>query len=478
MQKLSGMILDPFDDAEGRVMRALYPRYEDVPSFVKTAMTVSQEELQALPDDVFALVLRQGDVTLRKYACVDTGNTALNVGYFLATFDKLPVEAVKVAAHSLITACGWYDIDPPEALKKLSTGLLPTVGRQRVWKDSEGTLYGSDGSSWDLQKTADVIGTMDMPTQAPMDSVVRKKPALSVAKTAEEGIAHLVDTDKKTEGDDDTVLEQTFGITAKNPAKEPQVTAVLRPHVDVTDKEPPKLVSEKTARYYALPYAQRYPLDTHAQVKAASAYFDAYVRLMAPEDRHTFAVNLVKRAEPLSIGLSKTAMQYGQTAYAPAEHIEACIEGRVQLLQPHVDGFTEAEKTASQHAIGLYQELFHSRALLTPPVFARTLSEIDKLAGLDEFWDQDVVDPFLSTFYKTAEQDDSSDALIVGNEYMRLTDLKALAANKPATLRKRFSEELVTAFQKDPVGIFESLPLDQRLVLMRIANGATETRMA
>jgi hypothetical protein len=56
--------------------------------------------------------------------------------------------------------------------------------------------------------------------------------------------------------------------------------------------------------------------------------------------------------------------------------------------------------------------------------------------------------------------------------------LKALAANKPATLRKRFSEELVTAFQKDPVGIFESLPLDQRLVLMRIANGATETRMA
>ena len=478
MEKLSGLVLDVYDDVGGHVMKGMYPELREVPEIVKTAMSLSQDQLRALPDDVFALVLHQGGQTLRKYACVDAGNTAAHVAYFMATYDKLPEVAVKTAAANLITACGWYDVEPPEELKKLSTGENLTIGRQRVWRDANGT-YGHDPQSWDLHKTADVTGTADMPAQfGKNDVVAKKKPALSVAKTAEEkrkDVGRLVATGAYDKDGSDTLLAQAFGfVDEKAPEQMPQISekGLINPHVDVTDKEPPKLIEEKKASYYALPYAERYPLDDYRQVKTASAYFNEYYRMMPPDDRHTFAVHLLERAPPLGIQVSEEALNYGSTKYASAEHVEACVLHRMQLLEPH------AEKTASVHCIGVYKELLAQRTALPPATFARTLGEIDKLAGLDEFWDQDVIDPFASTFAKTAEQDDTSDTLVVGNEYMRVKDLKNLAANKPQILRRRFSEELVTEFQKDPVAIFESLPMDQKIVLMRIANDVNDSHLA
>lgn len=475
MEKISGLVLDMFDDDTGRVMKSLYANPEELPDVVKTAATLTRDQVELLPDDVFALVLRQGDMTLRKYACVDAGNTALHIAYFLVNHDKLPVEAIKTAASNLITACEWYDIDPPDELKKLSTGNLMTIGRQRIWKDPDGTTYGSDGTSWDIQKTAEVNGTADMPYQFGKNELASKKRTqLSVPKTAAD-MDHLVDTD--ADGDKDTILQQAFGISEENPESLPQVKKTLNPVVDVTDKEPPQLITEKGASYYALPHMRRYPLDSYAQVKAASAYFDQYHRMMEPEDRHTYAVNLVRRAVPMDIALSKEASAYGQTTYASEAHIDLCVGHRVNLLAPLADHDDVQTKTAACHAAGLYLELVGSRDRLSPATFARTLCEIDKIAGLDEYWDQDVVDPFLSTFSKEAA-DDSLDALVVGNEYMKASDLKSFVATKAGVLRHKFSEDFIEEFQADPVGIFESLPMDQKLVLMRMVNGATETRMS
>jgi hypothetical protein len=126
MEKLSGLVLDPTDDYNGAVLRSIFPTRESVPELIKSA---SSEFLDAgrraqLPDDLFALVLRHGDVSLRKYACVDAGHTALSVEYFLKTGHKLPEEAQKVAAKNLCTACSWYDIEPPEELQKIALGLV------------------------------------------------------------------------------------------------------------------------------------------------------------------------------------------------------------------------------------------------------------------------------------------------------------------------------------------------------------------
>ena len=124
MEKLSGLVLDVYDDPSGDVFRSIFPTKENVPELLKQAHFITPEERQELPDRVFSLVLHNDGEVLRKYACTDGGNTALSVEYFLKTASKLPQEAQKVAAENLVEACGWYGIDPPEQLQKIAIGLM------------------------------------------------------------------------------------------------------------------------------------------------------------------------------------------------------------------------------------------------------------------------------------------------------------------------------------------------------------------
>ena len=123
MRKFAGLILDIYDDVGGDTFREIYPTEEEVPLRVKEARSLKRDERQQLPDTAFALVLMNGPETLRKFACVDEGNTDLSVQYFLQTGYRLPAEAQKVAAKSLVTACGWYDLAVPEEVTKVALGL-------------------------------------------------------------------------------------------------------------------------------------------------------------------------------------------------------------------------------------------------------------------------------------------------------------------------------------------------------------------
>lgn len=120
MEKISGLVLDMFDDPAGEILKQVFPTYDSMPEVVKTAMPLSSVDRAHLPDDVYALVLHNDGVVLRKYACVDEGNTCLSVEYFLKTAHRLPEEAQKVAASNLITACSWYNVDPPAELQKIA----------------------------------------------------------------------------------------------------------------------------------------------------------------------------------------------------------------------------------------------------------------------------------------------------------------------------------------------------------------------
>jgi hypothetical protein len=137
MEKLSGLVIDAGDDYNGAVLRSIFPTQESVPDLIKNAEHLPPERRAELPDDLYALVLQDGDVELRKFACSDAGNTALSVEYFMKTADKLPVVAQKTAAANLVKACGWYGIEPPEELEKIALGLaraahLALVGPEAV----------------------------------------------------------------------------------------------------------------------------------------------------------------------------------------------------------------------------------------------------------------------------------------------------------------------------------------------------------
>lgn len=107
---------DFYDDPRGEVLKDVFPHLDDVPDLIKTAECLTPEQRTSLPDDVYALVMRDDRQHLRKFACVDAGNVALSVIYFSENQDQLPVEAQKVAAANLLKACSWYGLRPPQHL--------------------------------------------------------------------------------------------------------------------------------------------------------------------------------------------------------------------------------------------------------------------------------------------------------------------------------------------------------------------------
>jgi hypothetical protein len=123
MEKLSGLVLDVYDDSDGAVLRELFGTADKLPEVTKEAHALTLEERSALPDEAYALILLDGDVELKKFATVDAGNTALSIAYFLKTANKLPIEAQHVAAENLWAACEQHGFEAPEVLQKVALNL-------------------------------------------------------------------------------------------------------------------------------------------------------------------------------------------------------------------------------------------------------------------------------------------------------------------------------------------------------------------
>lgn len=242
-------------------------------------------------------------------------------------------------------------------------------------------------------------------------------------------------------------------VKGEQPEKNPQAKPVS-PRVSVEGKEPPKLITEKQAQHFAMPSIRRYPIDDYAQVKQAAAYFEENRGHFAPAHRREYCVNLVKRASALGIQLPNQIHDYGGNGYASHAELEVAIASRRSIL------------TDEDH-INLLDKLASVRVGLSPDSFAMALTEFDKLAGLDQYYDGDVADPYLYLFGKTAEENNES--FVIGNDVVYPSQLKELAASPCRTLRDRFGEDFVKEFKKDPVGIFKSLPTDQKKIIGREA---------
>jgi hypothetical protein len=482
----SGLVLDVYDDFNGATLRELYPRFDQIPGHVKQAHVVTAEDRQQLPDDVFALVMLNNGEKLRKYACIDAGNTALSVEYFLKNAHKLPVEAQQIAAENLKTACAWYDLTPPEPLEKIALGVgtaltaltaIPTIqGTANTIKENRTAQKALQAQGNALvtpqmrneflgRKMAEASGTTLMPSQPPSDPSAALKSKTVVNKTA--SIGRLISASK---GDTDVPPDLVQPPTKEQAGSHPQAQS-LRPTVDVSNKEPPKVVVEKKASRYALPTLQKYPLDSYAQVKAASAYFDTYVRHMVPEMRREFAVNLVKSASALALPVSDVAQKYGADDFAPEHEIKAAFDARRLEVAHNADALAllgEVEKVAR---FRMWKEASAQQVQsFTAAEVAGMLAEFDKVAGLDHHYDRTIPDPYYSVygFEKEAQEPEFSE--VIGNELVTEADLKRLSRIAAHTVKLTFGGDFQEEFLKDPVGIFKSLPLDQKKMIMRIAN--------
>jgi len=482
----SGLTLDFYDDPGCTQLKDIFPTAGSLPECTKTASVLSSDDRGQLPDDVFALVLHDGDVTLRKYACFDGGNTALSVGYFLANAHKLPEDAQKVAAANLVIASGWYGLEVPQELQKIADGesvklggIMGFVGRraaanpigaaataitlpsqvrgvgQEIGRNQQALQHAQQMSGSSVvtpeemhhAKFGEVIGTTDMPNSAANGKPVPKTVAV-VRKMGSAQKMDIYDAGRDEKGKPDT-NDATKG---KAPTKAPK----FNPHVDVTGKTAGALEVPQYTTRFAL--EGRYPLETYAQVKQASAYFGDYSEQFSPEQRREYCTNLVRRAAELDIDLTPAIRKYGGAGYAPDDEIDMALNMRRNVLM---------DDTAKE----LLDKVAASRAEMPPLAFAEVLKEFDKVAGIDHLWDQHIYDPFFSTYgttEKTAEEEYSSFVDTIGNARITGDQLKDVAHLK--CFKHVFGHDMCDEFKKDPIGIYKSLPREQKLMVINMAN--------
>jgi len=311
-------------------------------------------------------------------------------------------------------------------------------------------------------KGAEVNGT----TTAPMEEPGKLSPTPSkttINKTARVG--HLVSASKS---DHEEMLQENSAIAGEGPKSLPQAKH-LQPTVDVTNAKPPTYVTEKKASKYALPSLSRYPLDSYAQVKAAGSYFGEYYKFFAPEERREYAVNLVKQASAMAIDIPDIAHKYGAEGLAPETEIKIAFDARRAELQAYPDVLRVLDAVED---VILTQGGSKLASLALHPVEAcALLSEFDKDTGLNRSYDKTIPDPYFSIFGNEKIASKSSWSDIIGNDMITYADLKRLAHVGTHTVRDTFGEDFQEEFRKDPIGVYESLPRDQKKMVIHMAQG-------
>ena len=523
------MFLDVYDDPSGHILKSKLPTADVIPDFVKTAEDLT-ERLDDLPDGAFALVALDQGRKMRKYAMTDAGNTAMSVIYFLENGDRLPEEAQKVAAARLVEACEHFELEPPMALKLASKN--KKIQMARILEDGvKGLGKPKKHSLPRLVKGADVSGSDIMPKSSSMDktaisargvrgavkdwtsSASKRRKALerahsrvagSLRKTASEDkpgfFSRLVGTKKARDyeiGNDAALKElgrrmqsaeakidwsdagarKHVELTKQKPWLEgfnrrqvaqmgPGDDAYFKknweadnPYVDITGKTAPARRMKKHAQNYCIPSQQRFPIDGMDQIKKANAWFVDFWPSLTIDERREYAQNLEKRAS--AVGILKVhpmIQKYGGGHYG--DSVKVAVEMRRQYWR---DG--EAERS-------LLDGLMDKQASVEPEVFAQALRQFDEATGLDAFWDQQIYDPYLSTFgtEKVAEWKFSTHGSSITE-----AQLKDLTLSCREELADKFGEELTAALQKTPTKIFDSLPLPQKRIIMRMANDPQPT---
>lgn len=312
--------------------------------------------------------------------------------------------------------------------------------REQYWGDFE-------------PKKAEVANTHLMPGNAPMAKGPDKGAKAPITKTGsalEEYLLKGAAEAPPPEGAD------MAGTSGEQPPSLPQAKP-LNPRVNVGGKEAPKELKVKKASRFALPSIERYPLDSYTDAEKAVGYFEKFASQFTPRQRREFCQNLSGRADELGIKVGHEIRKYGSATYAPEHEIAAALDTR-RLVVPEAQDRLVLDKLAA------------ARPTLPADIFAESLSEFDRITGIDHLYGQAVIDPFYATFgEKTASEDDGL-SYIEGNDTVTNKLLLQLGRSPCEAMKKTFGYDFVEEFKKDPVGIFKSLPVDQKKLVSRMAN--------
>lgn len=466
MSQMTGLVFDPYDDTTGEVLKSIIPDPSGLPSFVKEARRLLPEDARGVPDDNYALVLLKEGQKMRKFATVDKGNTALSVMYLLKQAHLLPPQAVKVAAHNLIEACGRYGMEPPVQLKMAAKAGVSGISGKSQKPFLRHSLTQAEKQDFPMPEPPKEttlnpqLGQVDPadPTikgqtnyKGPEGSNFMEVPSLTTKERLSDAEGSGVDREKTAEADQATRDMFASGMVATTRMQNTRTS----PYVDMQDWEPGAHLTEKVASASQTLLGGKYPVDTYGQVKEASAYFEGATRQFRPRDRRTYCVKLAARMSELSIQVPEAIEKYASDGYCA--DVDAYVDFRRQY--------------APEEFHSSLDMLLEKRAQVTPGTFAEALEEFDKCAGIHYYWDAEIPDPYYSTFgpsmAKLAEDDWVFDE---NGARCRESDLKNLATEGYAVLAKKFGDDFADSFVKSPKTVFKSMPLPQKLIIARLSS--------
>ena len=450
MRKLAGLIFDPSDDLDGRVLRTMLPDPRVLPDFIKTASHLSYEQTNRLPDENFALVMLDEGRKLKKYAMVDKGNVALSIMYLGHQAHLLPHEAVKTAAINLSGACQQYGMEVPGWLKMAArAGVTGVSGKAQAPYDKGARVN---------KITFPVPESPKVTTENPRLGLHEEDKDLldrtNMGGTQGENFKEIPNFSQKEKKPSASDLTMQKNASAQVVRRE-QITRTS-PYVDVSGWDPEThQVEDHQAPPSQTLLDGKYPVDGYDQVKLAADYFKEYRLELHPRDRHEYCVKLASRMEELGIQVPEDIERYGSTTYAG--DVDEMLKARRGLvseeMQPALD------------------TLLEKRAMINPDTFAEAVAEFDKLANLSYYWDANVPDPWFSVFGPSMEKMAAKDWTY--NEqgvFVSLEDLERLALNGKTLVKKQFGHDFVEQFAKKPQAVFDNMPKQHKLILARMAS--------
>jgi hypothetical protein len=211
--------------------------------------------------------------------------------------------------------------------------------------------------------------------------------------------------------------------------------------------------------FYAL--NNRYAMPSPEFVKKAAAYFVDFEKSFADaEDRHTFAKNVLARAQELDVELehAKTLRKYASEGYG--DILEAQVRMRLDLLQARPEMSAALEKVAAY------------KRELEAPEFAKLLHTFDKKASLDKYYGGYLADAYKSTFERRLTKEassysyDSEDAGEISDK-----ELTKAFEDKYDKVKGYFGPTVADQLKKHGCVIFDSLPKDAKETLVKITKG-------
>lgn len=434
--KTAGVVLDFYDDLDGELLKRSFPTSDVLPDIVKTAHILSPEERDVLRDEAYALILVNEGKVLRKFACVDAGNTLLSALYFLENKDRLPEEAQKVASRNIVSACEEFDL-PIRDLEKIAAKGSPAngsaKGSARSRDPERQPLIGDDANWAERTNLVSVRGGADSGRVVPMANQM---------KTAS--------TKPKKKGEKVDYLNDFHRLNPE--AKPPKKKEAFDNRIDVSNLNIPIIQKMASANNLAL---GKYPLGNYIDVERAVGYFSENYLEMSPKDRHEFAVKTASRANELGIHTTDILDRYGSTEYSP-----------------DVDAHLANRRVVASGFKPVWDELQEKRASIEPDEFARLLTEADESSGVVWFYGGDVADAYYATFggNRIKEASVTWSWQSRTGDYISGDQLKRLALNGRPLVEKQFDRDLALAFAKNPISIFESLPDTHKTILSRLAS--------